>query len=169
MSFEKTTVSYKICIEMILQRGYKMESTYIAIKPDNKKVIIKQNTNKNLNTQAIREVISSMEMSDDIKHTIIIYQNKITPSTKNIMKLITNMVIEVFNRDELQFNITKHVLQPTYERLDKKEAEIFKEKYGMKYPKMFVHNPISRFYLYKEGDVIKITRKNKTIIYRIVV
>ena len=55
----------------------------------------------------------------------------------------------MFAEEDLQYNITKHRLQPTFERIEDKEAEEFKQKYGMKFGTLRLDRPIARFYDYK--------------------
>ena len=83
--------------------------------------------------------------------------------------------IELFFEDELQYNITKHILVPEHIRLSNNKAKKFKEKYGTKFPILLINDPISRFFNYKSGDIIKIIRcqkikedSNYYITYRIV-
>ncbi len=90
---------------------------------------------------------------------------------KTIDKL-TDIQIELFHISDVQYNITKHVLQPIFTRLvDKIE---FIKQYGNKYSKLKMGDPIRKFYNYNKGDVIKVTRKSLyndtdiTISYRIV-
>ena len=86
-----------------------------------------------------------------------------------------DIVFELFSVDELQFNITKHRLVPLHQKLNEEESKSFKEKYGLKYQAILTSDPISRFYNYKRGDIIRILRIRKTndknqyiIAYRIV-
>jgi DNA-directed RNA polymerase I, II, and III subunit RPABC1 len=93
---------------------------------------------------------------------------RITSSTKSTLEKMQDMYIELFLIDDLQYNITKHSLQPRFEKLEYEEGENFKKKYGVKFPVLRVNMPISRFYDYKKGDVILIHRKDGYITYRIV-
>jgi DNA-directed RNA polymerase I, II, and III subunit RPABC1 len=80
--------------------------------------------------------------------------------------------IELFIQEELQYNITKHRLVPEHIRLSPDEAKEFKEKFGLRHPAILLTDPISRFFAYKRGDVIKIMRKtgrgDPFVTYRIV-
>ena len=103
----------------------------------------------------------------DIKHGIIVYKNSVTSSAKKIIENLTDislstensLKIELFSEEELTINITKHVLQPTFERLSDDKSKKFKKKYGIKFAILLKTDPISKFYGYEIGDVIKITRK----------
>ena len=57
----------------------------------------------------------------------------------------------------------------------RKRSKKFKETYGIKFPTLLINDPISRFFNYKSGDIIKIIRckkikedSNYYITYRIV-
>jgi DNA-directed RNA polymerase subunit H (RpoH/RPB5) len=78
------------------------------------------------------------------------------------------MKIELFAEEDLQFNITKHRLQPKFEKLKDSEAVDFKKNFGIKFGILRLDRPIARFYNYQKGDVIRITRNDGYINYRIV-
>jgi DNA-directed RNA polymerase subunit H (RpoH/RPB5) len=105
--------------------------------------------------------------------------------TSSALKLINNISInkpeinlnckieildfEIFTYKELSFNITKHELQPkNFELLSPIESQKFKKKWGIKMAKMFVTDPICKFYHFSPGSIIKITRKNNYVTHRIV-
>jgi len=103
-----------------------------------------------------------------IFHSIILYKESITAFTKKAIEQSLEMTFELFAIEDLQFNITKHVLQPKFECLTTEESTNFKKQYGIRFPTLRKDDPISRFYGYSKGDVIKITRPNKYISYSIV-
>ena len=78
------------------------------------------------------------------------------------------MRVELFALEDLQYNITKHRLQPKFECLSDKDADDFKKKYGVKFGTLRLDRPIACFYDYKRGDVIRIIRSDGYISYRIV-
>jgi DNA-directed RNA polymerase subunit H (RpoH/RPB5) len=121
------------------------------------------------NTEALVKY-SNILNSLEIKNGIAIYVDGITPKAKQDIKVLQDFIsVELFNYKELMFNITKHELQPfKFERLSPEEAKKFKDEYGIKFPSMKTSDMIARFYAYKRGDVIKITRRDGTIVYRIV-
>ena len=107
----------------------------------------------------------------EIFHSIIIYKDGVTSFTKKTIDQSLEMYFELFSVDDLQYNITKHELQPKFERLPEKEAIDFKKQFGLKFGIMKSDDPIALFYDYKKGDVIRITRnssKTPYITYRIV-
>lgn len=164
--------AYKTCIEIFEQRGYSILETdderILAIKPDGYQICaFLTNTTKKLNINVIQECIYSMKQME-INHAFIIYKEFATPVAKKVIEDSDKMVIELFSEDELQYNCTKHYLVPKHELLYKKDTEEAKEFRKNKFPLMLKTDPIARFYGYKAGDIIKITRKNGTIMYRIV-
>ena len=105
----------------------------------------------------------------DVYHGVIIYKDTVTPIAKKVVEESKEMLIELFNVEEMQYNITKHVLQPKFEKLNKSESILFKKDFSnFKFPTIKKDDAICKFYGYSKGDIIRITRKNGLIIYRIV-
>jgi len=115
----------------------------------------------------MKEIFSIMS-ERNVEHSIVIYKDKVTPATKSTLEQTEDMKIELFAEEDLQINITKHRLQPIFEKLKDEEAMEFKKKYGLKFGILRVDRPIARFYDYVRGDVIRITRPDGYINYRIV-
>lgn len=162
----------KIAMEMIQQRDYTdidlQEDRVIATKPDGKKMIIFLSTIPKFNVKSMSEYIS-ITNEIGIKHLLIIYKDGVTSSTKKaIEQLQDDIYVELFAEENLQFNITKHRLQPVFQKLDDRDNKVFKVKYGVKFPIMKSDDPIACFYNYKKGDIIRIIRKSGIIDYRIV-
>jgi DNA-directed RNA polymerase I, II, and III subunit RPABC1 len=170
---------HKTCLEMLNQRGYiitentdekligkRNESKVECKKKDEKICVILSNISK-FNVDRVEECISFMN-SINVKHSIVIYSDTATSTAKTMIEKLDDMKIELFGIDELQHNITKHKLCPEHIKLEQEEAEKFKKEYGLKFPTILKNDPISRFYGYQRGDVIKVIRKNGFITYRIV-
>jgi len=168
MSYER---AYTICLEMLHQRGYSIieeEETYIiALKPDGRQMAVFFHDTPKFGTKGMKETVSMMN-DMDILHAIIIYKEDVTPFTKATLTRSEDRHFELFAIENLQYNITKHILQPIFERLNEKEAIEFKQRYGVKFGTLRIDRPIARFYDYNRGDVIRITRKDGYISYRIV-
>lgn len=159
----------EICMDMLLQRNYSIvdieDDRITAEKEDGEIICVFLSDIPRLNANKIQEYIN--EMSNlDITHSIIVY-NDITPHVKKTVSNC-NMKIELFTKKEMSINPTKNRLVPIHEKLPEDEGKEFKEKYKQKFAILRLSDPISRFYGYKKGDVIKITRKNGYIAYRIV-
>jgi DNA-directed RNA polymerase subunit H (RpoH/RPB5) len=183
--------SYNICIQMFTQRGYQ-----IADQEDDEHEqisAVKQNGDKiyafflstQFNVKRVEEYVSLMNQLN-ISHSVIVNTGGVTPPAKKIVESFYDITFELFSQDELQTNITQHRLQPRFERLQQNEADEFKKTYSTvvsntnelgqvvknvispKISIMLATEPVSRFYAYKKGDIIRIHRKTGYITYRIV-
>ena len=124
--------------------------------------------NSKLTKQAISKYMSVMKQIG-VDHSIVVYSDVVTNTTSKSVDNSIDMEIELFSKSELQFNITKHRLQPkSFDALPKPEEIAFKKSFGVKFPVMRTSDPIARFYNYKRGNVIKILDKRDLIHYRIV-
>lgn len=161
-----------VLIEMFEQRNYNTieegeeENQVIAIKPDGNQICAFFDVLK-FNSEKAQEIIKSMN-SLGVNHSIVVYKDSVTSAAKNINQNLENMEIELFSEEQLQYNITKHRLQPKFEVLSEEEAKDFKLKYGTKFGTILRTDPVARFLYYQRGDVIKITRKDGYIDYKIV-
>lgn len=164
--------AYEVCMEMLQQRGYEItdteeENRIIALKPDGESMVAYFVNIPKFNVKSMGEYVSLMNELE-VTHGIIIYKNTVTAMTKKTIEQSSKIRLEMFMDEDLQYNITKHRLQPKFEKLDFVEAENFKEKYGYKYPTLRRDDPISRFLDYQRGDVVKVTRNSGHVTYRIV-
>ena len=160
-----------ICLEMLKQRGYDI------VENDSEKIIGKNSKDEKIcvilsvipkfNVERIEQCISFVNELE-IKHAICIYSDNITSVAKTMIEKMVDMKIELFNVEELQFNITKHRLVPEHVRVSLEEASIIKKEVGLKFGSLLKVDPITRFYGYEKGDIIKISRKNGVVTYRIV-
>lgn len=116
-----------------------------------------------LNIKSIKDKLSIMN-KENSTHCIIIYRDNVTSSAKKSLDIIDHK-IELFSLNELQLNITRHRLVPIHEKVVDNDL-LNLEKYKNKLPILLATDPISRYYGYKKGDFIKITRKNGLVIYR---
>lgn len=98
---------------------------------------------------------------------IIIYRSNVTSSAKKSLETL-EYEFELFALHELQLNITRHRLVPRHTRVLPSEKEELDKNYKGKLPIILHTDPISRYYSFKRGEYIRITRKDGSIIYRIV-
>ncbi len=181
-STPKTSMTEKmitVCKELLEQRYYNIidedETQILAEKPDGTNICMFMSQVSKLNTEKCQEYINIMHEME-INHAIIIYIDSITSSAKKIIENLPSLSmggevgihIELFCQSELQYNITKHHLQPKFDLLTKEDAKKFKKDFGTKFPVMLKTDAIARFYGFSVGDVIKITRKNGYVTYRMV-
>lgn len=184
----RKTVALQVVKEMLSQRLYSNieegeddgMTILKAVKTNGDDIIVFFTDIEKFNTecgQYFTKKVNSLEL----KHCIIVYKNTITSSAKKMLENIPvikkiidvstkeeNIIFELFVYKELQFNITTHVLQPRFDLLSNSESNKFKKKYGNKFPKILTTDPISKFYRFTPGQVVKITRKNGYVTYRIV-
>ena len=175
-SLNKDTKNYKAfdtLNEMMNDRGYSIvndskNSDYILFKGEGKEDIgIFITTITKLCIKTLKEILSITE-ERELKHIIIMYQESITPFVLKIINNIKNIEVEYFSVNELQYNITKHSLQPIFEKLTKYELDIIGSKMNIeKLPIMFTVDPIARYYNYQKGDVIRVRRRD-IVCYRYV-
>ena len=163
--------AYEISLEMLAQRKYKIlakePERIIALNQNQNKVIVFFSDSSKFNVKNIQMYITIM---DELKilHCIIVYKEGVTAFTKKAIEQSLAMTFELFIVDDLQYNITKHRLQPKFELLSEEDAEDFKKEFGSKFKILRKDDPIARFYFYQKGDVIRITHSNNYIDYRIV-
>lgn len=124
-----------------------------------------------LNAEEMQAHVSMMEEMN-IPHALLIHHGEPTPAVNNTIVNIKNIgkYIELFNSIDLLYNCTKHELVPLHEKVTKKETdEIISKGFVMKMlPKITCTDPIVKFYGFRPGDLIKITRSD-SIIFRVVV
>jgi DNA-directed RNA polymerase I, II, and III subunit RPABC1 len=172
----KEIQSIKVIAEMLIDREYKIDYMDISLTSDNpfclkaskinSNVIVFINEDDKLNIQGIKDKISIMnkEVSNSC---IIIYKSNVTSSAKKSLETL-EYDFELFAMHELQLNITRHRLVPRHSRILQSEKEDLDKKYKGKLPILLHTDPVSRYYAFKRGEYIRITRKDGSIIYRIV-
>lgn len=160
--------------EMFEQRGYKdireEEDTLLATHQD-QTVCAFYTPIQKINMSEIRNKIAILwEMK--IPHGIVVYEEGKENSNVNSIvatTVETGMNIELFQADDLQYNPIKHILVPKHEGLSAKESKEFRDTYGaQKLPIILKTDPICRFFDFKKGSVVKITRRDGHVCYRIV-
>lgn len=162
----------EICMEMLEQRDYYDINTIDdliieATKNENEKMCVILSNITSLGVERMKEYVNYME-KNKYKHGIIVYISVTSKATKIIENENITKIIELFQHKELMFNITKHVYVPKHIKLNNEEAIEFKDKYGMSFAGIKTSDPISKFYFYSKGDVIKIIQNNGFVNYSIV-
>lgn len=93
--------------------------------------------------------------------------DKVSANNQKLLHAL-NKNIEIFHIKELQFNITKHKLQPSCFSIINENSQIdnIMKTYNLKsksqLPLILKTDPISKYYGLKSGDIIKITRISET-------
>jgi len=120
-----------------------------------------------LNIDGVKEMIRLLD-TYRIKRGILVYQNSITSSAKKTLDLLDSYDIELFAVHELQYNITKHMYYCKHEKvLDPQELGTLQNQTA-KFPKILSSDPIVRFFGFHKNDILRIHRRDGTIVYRIV-
>lgn len=157
------------CINILLQRNYSMvneSDNYTLMKDVEGNNVIIFNCNEALTIHSLKLYLKIMN-DNDIKHCIIVYNDKITPSARKIID-ISEFEIEVFTTNEMSINITKHKYYFPHIKLEDSEKKKLLDKYGKHIPIILKHDPVVRYLNFKKGDVLKIIRKDNFIHYRLV-
>jgi DNA-directed RNA polymerase I, II, and III subunit RPABC1 len=166
----------QVARELLEARGY---SIYRDFHTDNySKIIGKKEENvflqilfvidQKLNVEPLNKIIKYL-IDSDIKHCILVHTgNNVSAKVLEIAHnlLILKIKLEFFPYCNLRFNITKHELVPKHELVMGKEAQELKKKFGKFLTVILSTDPVSRFHGFNKGDIIKIYRKDQTIVYR---
>jgi DNA-directed RNA polymerase I, II, and III subunit RPABC1 len=172
----KEKQAIKVILEMFIDREYKIdyadkeftkEQPYIVkAKKNATTAIVFINEDDKLNIQGIKDKISIMN-KENATSCIIIYKATVTSSAKKSLETL-EYEFELFALHELQLNITRHRLVPRHTRVLQTEKEELDKSYKGKLPIILHTDPIARYYSFKRGEYVRITRKDGSIIYRIV-
>ena len=133
--------------------------------------------------------LSSLKNDDKFKsitHIIFIFKIKITSQNEKNMKdllqqeskdyddnskknyMFNNMPsYEVFHIKNVLFNITRHSYVPKHEKIkSKEEQDAICKKYNLKknqFPIILKTDPVSKYFYFQQGDLIKITRPSPSV------
>lgn len=118
-----------------------------------------------LNIERIKAYIQELENSH-IRHCVIVYDDVITSSCKKILEYMVRFTFETFHLNEMQYDLTKHVLYNVHEKLT--TQEVARIECTKKFPVLLKSDPVCRYFHFQRGDVIRVKRKDGVIIYRVV-
>jgi len=167
--------SIEICKEMLSQRGYTIilcdntdELPFTAQNPDTDNVVhVTFILESKMNIRHTTDLITLLKNAN-LTHAIVIHNEGATPSTLKLINDSDSVDIELFHVNELQFNITKHELQPRFRKLNPEERVTIRNTIDVsKFPKITRVDAIRKFYNFTQGDLIEITTDD-IIRYRIV-
>jgi DNA-directed RNA polymerase subunit H (RpoH/RPB5) len=158
------------CIEILQKRGYtianKDNDNMILMNDRDNKLVIIFICEDNLAISELKLYIKIIK-ENNIEHAIIIYKNKITPTSKKIIDQI-DLLIELFTYEQMSINIFKHKYYFPHIKIEGEELKEITNKYGIKLPIILKTDSIVKYLGFKKGDILKIIRKNDYIHYRIV-
>lgn len=188
--YKKYFNARKVILEMLKDRNLKLnkdydfnEDTFRVLLKNKNLDIIATNEKNNIKTYVkftygilksnlIKEYIENIRTNfldnNETNEIIIILDN----IPNNLIKLKN---CEYININNIQINITKHILVPQHKLVTDEELQTILTKYQItknKLPLILSSDPIVKYYNFKSGDVCKIIRNSPTslnhIFYRLV-
>jgi len=175
-------------IEMLVNRGYTIPEEEQNLKKI-KKLTLNQTYTKDNNILYVY-YLNEETLAADLKIFVQVMKNKthgiIIGNLKSINKLSSKTyydqfqklklkTIQLFNEDELQYNISTNHLNGTFKKIAK-SLIIPSLCHADELPKLLINDPIVRYYGFEAGDVIEMVEDNevdmlttKNISYAIVV
>ena len=161
----------QVLCEMLSYRGYdniEYNNNYWIAKDKNDKAIaiFFNRNNQKLCVKNINEfsdILNNIQLS--FEYVIIVYSSNITSFAKQSLQTNLKYEFQLFNENELSFNILKHSMVPKHEILTKEEKQDFLKEYKINLkniPRIFDTDPVIKFIYAKKGDIIKISRKSET-------
>lgn len=164
MSWENTIITLH---EMMFDRGYQSwEPCGQHLYKIGKHIMVYFCHNDKFNIESVKTLIFYLQQQK-LKHGIVIYQNIMTSSAKKAIDHLQDFTIELFEKKELQYNVTKHRLYSKHEKISKSKMEIPIEQINH-LPILLRTDPVSRYFHFTRGDIVRITRNNGSIAYRLV-
>jgi|ETNvirenome_6_85_1030632.scaffolds.fasta_scaffold00574_3 DNA-directed RNA polymerase subunit H (RpoH/RPB5) len=163
----KNSKIYKNIHKLIKDRNYtiisenklKNNDIIFTIK-NNISIYIIDINNKDINLNELRR-ISKLKYTNDIK-TLIIIANKVKINI-TLMKYINTLdfILQLLDFDLIQRDPITHILVPKHELLSKQQKDTLLNKSNIKLkdiPKIYINDPIAKWYGGNIGDIFKITR-----------
>jgi len=175
--------AWNTCIELVRDRGYEPDPSYLKLNPTeleylsnlNKLDIVSHNADKKkiicikfimtpkVKSAYVKELVSEIKKNIPEDHTyemIFVLKNKPNSTLRKLEKDRDLGDLQVRDIKELLINITKHSLVPEHIKLNEEEIKELMDKYSIhsktQLPLILKDDPIARYYNYKSGDVIKI-------------
>jgi DNA-directed RNA polymerase subunit H (RpoH/RPB5) len=171
----ETTVVHNALVNlrlMVGRRGYKAakgwsvdDNKYIALSPMGKVYIFMCKDNK-LKIDCVKSFLAAA--NGRVNHIIIVYNNSITAATKSLIAM-AQLSVELFLFSELQYDITKHNLFAPHVKVVDEKLSDYRKDNAKNLPKLLQTDIVCRYYFFKRGDMIKINRRDGTMVYKIVV
>lgn len=151
-------------LEMLRDRKFNLECINDDITIVEDKLIVYFCKENKLGISAAKRIEALLD-EYTLTHIICVYNNSVTSHAKKEIETgfgKSNVFIELFLIDDLQFNITKHSMVPKHILMDKKFKLQLIKFYNIpeaKLPLIPSTDPISRYFGAKRGDLFKIERE----------
>lgn len=160
------------CKEMLEQRGYVIteedETEITGVDCDGNYISVFILDLAKVNVSTVVSLLSLLN-SKNVTRCIIVYRDEITSKAKYVLSCSEEITIELFKECEVSINITKHSYVPKHELVERDDKDYkLLRKISPKLPRLLQTDPVARFYGYKPKDIIKVTRKDGSIEYRVV-
>jgi len=167
-------VNLQVVKEMMVQRNFQEHRSgygYVVGKNDSKEYIYIKIFNGKLELNAVREFLSSKftirsnssilvkNTTKNVVQLVIICKNFQNLHVKEFKEMSNH--IQLMKKDFFNINITK--VTPKHEKVDQRIIQNVKEL-----PIIKEDDPNCIFYNYVKGDVIRVTRRDGEIVYRLV-
>ena len=137
------------------------EYTHTNIEENHKNLVVYYvglEDSKQIKVDSIAPFIDKMTTEE--KDGILVINSILSTAASDRLKIITEVKFQVFNEEELMFNLLNHVLQPKMVLLTVSEAIALKEKFGIKgnkgLPILMSTDPLVRYYQFLPGQIVKI-------------
>ena len=124
--------------------------------------------------KSVLQTVQIQAVTLNVSRAIMIVRDQTAYSRRNASD--TDIIkFEVFTLDDLQVNITQHMMVPPHSVLSEDQKQELLTKYRIKehqLPKIKQLDPIAKYFGVSKGDVMKIVRPSETagryVTYRIV-
>lgn len=163
---------YDVLHEMLTDRGYihiesETESSIIARNNENLRVLVYLVHSAKVSVKKIKMIKDMIQEDEHGFHSLIlVYKSSITSFAKQFITTdVNNILVQVFSEKEMSFNVTKHTLVPKHELLSTTEKLEVMARFKTKlknFPNILSTDPVSKYYGYIPGSLIRITRKSPT-------
>lgn len=163
--------------EMLIDRGYTIQfmdrdlnrednQYFMKANKLNEWVICCMNEEEKVSIADIKKRISVLNR-EGASRCIIVYRSSVTSSAKNSIET-WDFNFELFGLHELQLNITRHRLVPRHCAVTEGEKSTLDKDFKGKLPSLLISDPVCRYFAFNKGDYVRISRKDGSIMYRVV-
>ena len=173
MNAESSSSSIEKNIEKIISiRGYNViDRAYegpfgSCILCDDCIVVFTRNNKININSiKTCIQFTSTIE----VNNVILVYNGGITAMVTKLIDMCHDQNFELFTEQEIAVDITQHHLVPLHEKVLQTDDDFTpKQKLDVRnFPKILSTDPISKYYNFKPGDIVRVTRKSGIVVYRL--
>jgi DNA-directed RNA polymerase subunit H (RpoH/RPB5) len=165
------------CIKMLKARKYtnmehsEEDNIITANDSSGKNVMVIILNEDRLNISSVKECIVTFA-THDINIGILLYSGDPTSSAKKTLANLEGSArvrISIFPISNFRYCLTDHKLVFPHHRVKKDLSNQLKKKYGAdKLPIILSSDPVAKYFNFRTGEIISITRRDGTVSFRIV-